>query len=91
MFVGALLAWIWIPNLQKDPVASNKAIHWAILPNKDLETLARGWEYANSTREEIDPMTEVSVLGEDQKLGFQKFPNLYRKLVTKYFHGGFER
>jgi hypothetical protein len=91
MFVGAILAWIWIPNLQKDPIPPTKPMHWAILPSKDLETLARGWEYANSTETEIDPSTHVSVPGEDQKLGFQKFPNLYHKLVTKYFHGGFER
>lgn len=91
MFVGAIVAWIWIPNLQKDQIPSTKPMRFGTLPSKDLETLAKGWKYANRTTEETDPTTRELVPAEDQKLGFQKFSNLYHKLVTKYFRGGFAR
>jgi len=93
MALGAFFAWIWIPELQTGPDRAKlvKTMHWPILPNKELETLAKGWKYANSADSETDPRTGKLVPGENQKLGFQKIPNLYRKFRTRFAHGGFER
>jgi hypothetical protein len=92
MALGALFAWIWIPDLQTDPDPTKKvkALHLATLPNKDLETLARGWKYANSKVAETDPRTGQLVLTKDQKLGFQKISNLCNILYTRFIRGGYD-
>ncbi|KAF8855646.1 MFS general substrate transporter [Acephala macrosclerotiorum] len=91
MALGALFAWVWLPELQTgpDPNSSPKALRFPKLPNKGLETLARGYHYANGTDTRIDPATGEP-RGEAQGLGFtRKVPHLLRWIWSKLFNGGF--
>lgn len=77
LFLGALFAWVWIPEIQTSPVDPPRALHLPRLPNKSLERLAKGWSYATCPDQSLDPRTQVP-RGEGQKLGFSnKFSDLW--------------
>lgn len=69
--LGALFAWVWIPELQLAPTDLARALHLPRLPNKSLERLAKGWKYANGTEPGHDSQTGWP-RGENQRLGFRK-------------------
>lgn len=85
MAFGALIAWVWIPELQTgpDPNAKPKAMRLPKLPNKSLERLAKGRAYATSTDTSIDPETGWP-RGENQKLGFfEAVPEAWSRIVHR--------
>lgn len=96
MAFGALLAWVWIPELQEGPDPTFVPSPFLFffrkfpkLPNKGLETLARGISYARGIDTGIDPRTNEP-RGEGQRLGFsQKVPDLFNKIWNHLSNGGF--
>jgi hypothetical protein len=95
MALGALFAWVWLPELQEGPAPGFAPSSFLlffrtfpILPNKGLETLAKGFEYATSTDMSIDPATNEP-RGEGQRLGFrQKVPAAWDRVWTHVAKGG---
>ncbi|KAJ5908475.1 major facilitator superfamily domain-containing protein [Penicillium taxi] len=76
--MGALFAWVWLPNLQIKPNEPARAMRFPWLMSKSLERLGKGWKYATADSA-IDPRTNLPK-GESQKLGFsKKIGDLWRR------------
>ena len=46
MAMGAVFAWVWLPDIQLEPIGDARELAWPILPSKTLEVLAKGTAYA---------------------------------------------
>ena len=53
MALGAVIAWVWLPDVQGKPKGVAKETTWPILPSKGLEDLAKGRRYAISDEGQI--------------------------------------
>ncbi|KAJ9269152.1 hypothetical protein DTO212C5_4835 [Paecilomyces variotii] len=79
--LAALFAWVWIPELQLAPTEPPRTLHLPKLPNKSLERLAKGWQYATGNHQTYNPSTGFQG-GEDQRLGFRKrFSDLWYRMT----------
>lgn len=45
MALGAFIAWVWLPEIQKEPTGRAKGESWPRLPSKNLEELAEGYAH----------------------------------------------
>jgi hypothetical protein len=55
MTLGAVFAWGWLPSLQEAPRPATRTCEPPTLPNRTLETLAKGRVYATGPREYYPP------------------------------------
>jgi hypothetical protein len=53
MTLGAVFAWGWLPSLQEAPESATRVCEIPTLPNKTLETLAQGRQYATEVGGEV--------------------------------------
>lgn len=75
MFLGALVAWIYLPEVQDPPTGRAEAESWPVLPSKTLEVMASGYATA------IAPPPA----GDGQNIGFnRKFKTLYHKGAVRW-------
>lgn len=74
MALGAVVAWVWLPELQDDPTGEARPESWPRLPNKSLETLAEGFSVA----------TAPPPSGHGQTIGLRaSFRVLFRKIALR--------
>jgi hypothetical protein len=55
MTLGAVFAWGWLPSLQEAPRPATRTCEIPTLPNKTLETLAKGRAHATGPKEYYPP------------------------------------